>query len=325
MRTFVFYILDFLKEEFSNNKTAVKKHAIIAIFLAIALTFNYSYSNGEHNTFYDAMVHVDYKSFTAYLLIILFYGFSFFSAVSIISTIEKDKTLWNKNYLIFALIGIAFLSLDSSYIFMHISNEFFGSNIPPLNNWINACLSNLSSTFTIIIPLYILYFVSPHFKPEFLGFKLNGAKIKPYLWLILLMIPLIIAASFLPDFLDHYPTYKDRHEYDFIALSQWQTTLIYEFCYGFDFISVELFFRGFLVVALTKIVGRKAILPMVVIYCFLHFGKPMGEAISSIFGGYILGILAYKSRNIFGGLIVHLGVAWGMELMAYLQQAANHS
>jgi hypothetical protein len=58
---------------------------------------------------------------------------------------------------------------------------------------------------------------------------------------------------------------------------------------------------------------------MVVVYAFLHFGKPAGETISSIFGGYILGILAFQSRNIFGGLIAHLGVAWGMEYFAYLQ------
>ena len=73
-----------------------------------------------------------------------------------------------------------------------------------------------------------------------------------------------------------------------------------------------------MVVALSKFVGREAILPMVAVYCFLHFGKPMSETISSIFGGYILGILAYSSRNIYGGLIAHLGVAWGMEYMAFL-------
>ena len=54
--------------------------------------------------------------------------------------------------------------------------------------------------------------------------------------------------------------------------------------------------------------------------CFLHFGKPAGEAISSIFGGYILGILAFRSRNIYGGLIAHLGVAWGMDWLAFLNK-----
>ena len=109
-------------------------------------------------------------------------------------------------------------------------------------------------------------------------------------------------------------------EYIQLGVPQWQTVGIYEICYGSKFISVELFFRGFMVVGLSRIIGRDAILPMVAVYCFLHFGKPVGEAISSIFGGYILGILAYESRNIYGGLIAHLGVAWGMELMAYLQK-----
>jgi hypothetical protein len=59
---------------------------------------------------------------------------------------------------------------------------------------------------------------------------------------------------------------------------------------------------------------------MITVYCFLHFGKPAGEAISSIFGGYILGILAFRSRNIYGGLIAHLGVAWGMDWLAFLNK-----
>jgi hypothetical protein len=58
---------------------------------------------------------------------------------------------------------------------------------------------------------------------------------------------------------------------------------------------------------------------MISVYCFLHFGKPMGEAISSIFGGYILGVIAYNTKSISGGIIVHMGVAWMMDFFAYLQ------
>ena len=75
-----------------------------------------------------------------------------------------------------------------------------------------------------------------------------------------------------------------------------------------------------MVIALSRFVGKEAILPMITVYCFLHFGKPAGEAISSIFGGYILGILAFRSRNIYGGLIAHLGVAWGMDWLAFLNK-----
>ena len=41
------------------------------------------------------------------------------------------------------------------------------------------------------------------------------------------------------------------------------------------------------------------------------------KAISSIFGGYILGVIAYYQRHITGGVIVHMGVAGIMELLAY--------
>ncbi len=58
---------------------------------------------------------------------------------------------------------------------------------------------------------------------------------------------------------------------------------------------------------------------MVVLYAVCHFGKPVGETISSIFGGYLLGILAYKSRNVWGGVFVHVGVALFMELFGFYQ------
>lgn len=58
---------------------------------------------------------------------------------------------------------------------------------------------------------------------------------------------------------------------------------------------------------------------MVATYAFLHFGKPMTEAISSVFGGYILGIIFLYNRNVWGGVIIHMGVAWVLELFGYLR------
>ncbi|MEM9340836.1 MAG: CPBP family intramembrane glutamic endopeptidase, partial [Bacteroidota bacterium] len=86
---------------------------------------------------------------------------------------------------------------------------------------------------------------------------------------------------------------------------------------------VELIFRGFLIFAFSRTLGSWAVLPMLTTYAFLHFGKPLGETISSIFGGYVLGIIAYNSRNIWGGIFIHLGVAWLMELFGWLQQGSN--
>ncbi|MCB9224024.1 MAG: CPBP family intramembrane glutamic endopeptidase [Crocinitomicaceae bacterium] len=313
MKTFFKYIKDHFKEDFDW-----KSHAAIGIFLAVLIGFNYGVDAGKFTSLYDEMVHINYKSQESVLYLFLLNSTVFILAIWIISSFSGQKKLWNKKYIIFGLIGLFFLSLDCSYYIMQFVNVHL-FKYPFVYGWAHHCLSNLSSTVTVIIPLYLLYAFTKDFKSEFYGFKLNGAKIGPYLWLILFMIPLIYIASFRPDFLETYPTYHDRQEYIHLGMEQWQTAGIYELCYGFDFISVELFFRGFLVIGLSRLIGKESILVMVVIYCVLHFGKPAGEAISSIFGGYILGILAFRSRNIFGGLIVHLGVAWGMELMAYLQ------
>jgi hypothetical protein len=95
---------------------------------------------------------------------------------------------------------------------------------------------------------------------------------------------------------------------------------IYEVLYGMDFFNVEFLYRGFFVIGMAKVLGKEAILPMVCSYCFLHFGKPLGESISSIFGGYMLGVVAFYTRNIWGGVMVHIGLAWMMELAAFLQK-----
>jgi membrane protease YdiL (CAAX protease family) len=83
---------------------------------------------------------------------------------------------------------------------------------------------------------------------------------------------------------------------------------------------VELCFRGFFVIGMSSILGREAVVPMAVFYCTIHFGKPGLEAVSSLFGGYILGAVTYQTRSIWGGVIVHMGLAWMMELAAYLSK-----
>ena len=151
----------------------------------------------------------------------------------------------------------------------------------------------------------------------FYGFTIKNFDTVPYLIMLLIMIPLIAAASTQKDFLAMYPKLKTIQ----LVLPQKNQGLyksLYELSYGSDFFAIELFFRGFLVLAFIKWAGKDAILPMALFYCTIHFGKPLGECISSYFGGIILGVVTYHTRSIFGGLIVHLGIAWLMELGGYL-------
>lgn len=308
MKIFVTYIRSYFQADF---KWAT--HLIALLFLTVTIFLNYYFD------WYDA-IQAQYKSSPVYILILfLFYSFAFYSGVFILSIFKKEnKPILNKKFILFSAAGFIFLALDNSYYFLEIVKKQLSVN-PFLHDWQRSLVSNLSCFVTVIVPLYIIYFSVPWFKKELFGFRLNGARVLNYLWLILFMIPLIWIASLRPDFLETYPTYNDNFEYRFLGTEQWITAGIYELTYGFDFISVELFFRGFLIVGLSRFVGKDVLIPMVMVYAFLHFGKPAGETISSIFGGYILGVLAFQSRNIFGGLIAHLGVAWGMEYFAWLQ------
>jgi len=151
----------------------------------------------------------------------------------------------------------------------------------------------------------------------FYGTSIKAFDVRPYLLMLLIMVPLVAIASTQKDFLLMYPKLKNV-EFFLHQKNAALYKLLYELSYGIDFLTIELFFRGFLVLAFIKWFGKDAILPMALFYCTIHFGKPIGECISSYFGGIILGVITYHTRSIFGGLMVHLGIAWLMELGGYL-------
>lgn len=178
------------------------------------------------------------------------------------------------------------------------------------------CASNIFPAFLLFIPMVFLKLFYKNELPDYYGVRFKGYNVKPYLILLLMMVPLILWASFQTDFLNMYPVAGDAIENNNIQKNKVFYFAFFELCYGFDFIAIEMFFRGFMIYAFARLLGRGIILPMAAFYVFIHFGKPMGEAISSFFGGAIIGIIAYETRSIIGGIIVHLGIAWLMEFMA---------
>lgn len=176
------------------------------------------------------------------------------------------------------------------------------------------CSKWFTGIFTALIPVYIIWKIKDSKTMPFYGTqKLNGTK--PYLLLILCMIPLIILAATQADFLRMYPRAK--------IIEGWKLDprgfyyLLHEIFYSMDFITIEVFFRGFLIISLIQLCGKQCIVPAACFYCCIHLGKPMGEAISSFAGGLLLGIVSYHTKSIRGGLIVHLGIAWLMEIAGF--------
>lgn len=177
-------------------------------------------------------------------------------------------------------------------------------------NWPIKCL--------LVLVLVALCWRRGKYEPPLAGMQLKGFNAKPYFLLLLMMVPLLAFAATRPDFLVTYPKVERiNFIHDYVQNSSWWK-LLYEIAYGIDFITIEFFFRGFLVIAFIRYAGTAAILPMAAFYCAIHFGKPLFECITSYFGGIILGVVVYNTRSIWGGLIVHLGIAWLMELGGYL-------
>jgi hypothetical protein len=170
----------------------------------------------------------------------------------------------------------------------------------------------------VVVLILVVYRALFHKKESLYGLSAKKINYAPYLIMLLIMLPLIAAASTQPDFLATYPKMSSVLPLPGDANPGWLYKLLFELSYGTDFFSIEIFFRGFLVVGFIKWAGKDAILPMACFYCTIHFGKPLGECISSYFGGLLLGIVAYNTRSIYGGLIVHLGIAWLMEVGGYI-------
>lgn len=169
-----------------------------------------------------------------------------------------------------------------------------------------------------LIGLGIVWFLFRKWVDIEYGFRGNWQTVKPYFLVLSLVAPLIIGASFLPDFQSAYPQYKPWRYTEVFGLSIPERAAIFESCYAMGFVAVEAIFRGALAITMVKVMGTRAVLAMASFYCVFHFGKPAGESVGAFFGGYALGVLAIHSRSVFGGLIVHLGVAMLMETLAYL-------
>lgn len=158
-------------------------------------------------------------------------------------------------------------------------------------------------------------------KGPFFGLTRRGFVGPAYALILLLAVPLLIAASFRPDFLASYP----RYEPGIVSVPHgpyfWLSVVIFELLYGIQFIALEVFFRGFMVMSLERYIGSCSVPVMMCAYCFIHFVKPMPEALASILGGYFLGVIALYSRTVFGGIVVHIGIALTLEVLSFLRHA----
>jgi len=168
------------------------------------------------------------------------------------------------------------------------------------------------STFVgyMIVPMLWVKFVMGR---SLRGMGLSGNGVFRHSWVYLLLYLVVLPAVYLvsgtPSFQATYPFYNHagRSLYDF---------LIWELFYGIQFMSLEFFFRGFLIHGLKRRFGFYAIFVSVIPYVMIHFGKPLPECIGSILAGVVLGAFSLFTGSIWLGVLIHISVAVSMDIFA---------
>jgi hypothetical protein len=284
----------------------------VGLFLAISIFVNYSLD------LEDSVIDKDAGKPIRILWYLLLYGYAYYGATLItLHFTGKLSLLKTKRFWLLTLVGLIILSWNVGFPYLTPITQAVIPN-GRIFSWAYSSGSNVINFFTTALPLLLVSLILKD--KERFGANQHQVDLSPYYWLLLVIVPMITIASFEPGFKNYYPTYKANTVAEILQWPSFLPVVIYEIVYGLDFFNVEFMFRGFLVIGLSHLLGKEAILPMVCTYCFLHFGKPIGESISSIFGGYILGVVAFYTRNIWGGVIVHMGLAWMMELAAFVQK-----
>jgi len=292
------YIKDFYKQAFNPIYFLL---VVSIVGTLIYLNYFQDLENVYVNAGNTRLLH-----FAGYFLL---YFTPFASAFFLQSLFFKDCTYYrNKWFWIILFLAPAFFAFRINFDFQELLFAKIWKE-DELQFWTQS-LNWVVRVFVILILIYVVWRIKDRRQQPFYGSKPLG-NARPYIIMLLIMVPLIAAASTQADFLQMYPKAKFLRHLDIHPKKLHY--LIYELCYGFDFVSIEFFFRGFLILSLARICGRHCIIPAASFYCMIHFGKPMGEAISSFWGGLLLGIVSYNTQSIRGGLMVHLGIAWLME------------
>ncbi|HEX2683291.1 MAG TPA: hypothetical protein VHL77_05140, partial [Ferruginibacter sp.] len=271
-------ILKYLRQ-FYYDEFKLGYFLVIICLLGICIYLNY-WHDLEYR--YVAGGETKARDFLGYYLLYLVpFAAAFFLQPLFFKNCSYFRNRW---FWIILLLAPAFFSFRVNFDLHHTiikkiwagdEQEFWTKSL----NWVVR-------VFVVMIPVFILWLVKDKHKQPFYGTK-KMDNVKPYLLMLLVMVPLIALASTQNDFLAMYPKAKKMGLLNLSPKNLYY--IIYELCYGFDFVSIELFFRGFLILSLAAICGKRCIIPVACFYCTIHFGKPMGEAISSFWGGLLLG------------------------------------
>ena len=210
-----------------------------------------------------------------------------------------------------------FTAVIHSISWYYISRSFFDEVIDP-GNTANDLFKFLywflgDALLLFLAPLLLISFKFKENLSEY-GFSIKNRKFG--FQLILIFSILFLPAAWLLMSNEYFAL---NHPYLPSAKNEVLIFAVYEFGMLLYIFSWEFFWRGFFLFGIEKKFGVYAIFIQMLPFVFLHFGKPFGETIASIFGALILGMLALKTRSFIYGFILHFLMMFMLDVFSVIK------
>lgn len=278
----------------------------IILFTALLIYINYHFNLNEY------IVNSYSKNYLQIVLYFFIYVIAFIVCFVGYSIITNDYSFWQRKlfWIIVVSAPLAFGFQQYFYQYQNFVTAYFSTDNQAVYfttfEWLCRSIILLSYSF-------LIWRITQKNDENNFSTKEVSVPKNMYLYMIAIIVPFIILAASTPSFQEAYPKIKTvlNHEPSLAKAFH------FEAAYTLNFIAIEVFFRYVLIIVLAKYCGPACIMAMATFYCTIHFGKPLTECISSFFGGILLGIIAYEYKTIKGGILLHLTIAYTMEIAGY--------
>jgi uncharacterized protein len=146
-----------------------------------------------------------------------------------------------------------------------------------------------------LIPMVVILFVFKD-SPRDYGFQIGDWKAGLFLTFgsIILIAPILYVLA------RSDPSMKDYYDWQ-VQFLPWQLLV--------EMFAWEFLFRGWLLFGYARKFGPEAIWLQAVPFALAHLGKPEIETLSTIFGGFVFGWIAYRTRSFLYPFIIHFFVS----------------
>ena len=304
---FVGDIVGFVKSDFRLAKY------IYAIALAVFVIVGQ-----VHFHIYDLLIAPSYENGTSMLRLPLVYACMYFAVL--LPTLWMHGELWRMRKWQSWVLPLVLVTIDGAGQGFDLYRQWAADYAVWFKDRYYLCLvgSFLFRSVFIVLSLMVFHKLTAGTFALY-GLKRSAKYLRVYALIYAVLLPVFLAVSFTPQFLDYYPKMDIAYYDGAMGWSRLSVIGLFEMCYANDFLGVESMFRGAMVIGLARWLGPRTVLPMALTYMCIHLGKPDLELCSSVIGGYMLGILAYRTHHLWGGIIIHLGIAMFFELVGILR------